>query len=228
MARTIVPAVARPTEAPHAVGHSAGLIVLDERACDYEDGAAVSFMVLLDGTVVDWLGWGSAGWLPDVSTWPNPPPDPTAVHTVFLLDDDGLALRGLRSIVDEHLRRYGECQTWVAPRTSRVVGRWARAGCPAVDDPGSYEPPTEEELAAANVTDVPDAERHFVTESRPTADELSVADLEAEAAKLVEERRGNAERNHEELGADELEALARRHIESRVAEARATPPPADG
>jgi hypothetical protein len=145
-------AEARAAEALHPVGHSVGLVLvaLDSGREPY------SFVVGADGEVSAGCGWGQAGPTAFASDLPNPPPNPTAVHTV-LVETDGdevtpEAFVALRGLVEAHNDRYAGCGVWAAPGVDPEVERWVRAGCP---EPDLVAVPTDEELAEANVVEQP-------------------------------------------------------------------------
>lgn len=177
----------------HAINHSLGLVFTQHDPGHHE----FSFAVDADGGLPDGEnlgGWGFAGPPGDTGHFVNAPPDPLAVHTVLVESDSVETLVALRALIEEHNERYAACQVWVAAGSSRDLVNWARAGCPP---PNEVAVPTDEELRAADHTDVLVADDHFSTTSEPVSDPVSLDDVEAAVKAELAEKVAKARADHE-------------------------------
>lgn len=118
----------------HPIRFSTGIVFTDQDPGHEE----FSFAVTRNGSRITYGGWGRTGPTPDTGHYGNAPMG--AVHTVLItgVDDDkgtfGAMLASLRYLVEEHLRRYGECRAWVESGTDNRVAKWVSAGCPSLGE----------------------------------------------------------------------------------------------
>lgn len=170
-----------------------------------------SFRVHASGVVEDLGGWGFAGSLPNFGNMINVPPNPLTIHTVAVDDDGPDTRKGLRKIIDEHVKRFGETQVYVGVGVGHDIVNWARIGCPAEL---AEDVPTDAELRDMNTTDILGRDDRQFDESQPNP-ELGETDLGAIPGALEVEK---------QVVAQSREAAGSAHptVQATTAPARAT------